>query len=77
MQGSIVTYKSQSVNLQPPNFSDACFIAKISACAVESFNVSVRLWALAIIWLSLTIIAPIGVSFLLYALYASFNASFI
>lgn len=43
MQGSIVTYKSQSVNLQPPNFSDACFIAKISACAVESFNVSVRL----------------------------------
>ena len=77
IQGSIVTYKSQSVSLQPPNVSDASFIANISACAVLSLRVSVKLWPLPIISLSLTITAPIGVSPLSYAFLASFIASFI
>ena len=55
IQGSMVTYKSQSVSLQPPNVSDASFIANISACAVLSLRVSVKLWPLPIISLSLTI----------------------
>ncbi len=73
-QGSRVTYKVQLIKYLPPRHSAAAVIASISAWAVTSFSVSVRLCALAIIRLLLTITAPTGTSSFFNASRASFNA---
>ena len=59
----------------PPRYVVAAVMACISACAVGSFNVSVRLCALAIILLLHTTTAPTGTSPLALPFSASARAS--
>ncbi len=74
-QGSKVTYRVVSGMRCAPLWAQASRIARISAWAQGSFNSRVRLPALAMILpFSSIIIAPMGTSSRISALFASSNA---
>jgi len=73
--GSTVVYSSHPPSRGVPSFCEASMIASISACAVGSCLVSVRLYPLPMILPSLTMTAPIGTSPTAAAFSASFKAS--
>ena len=74
IQGSTVTYNVHCDRYFPPRVLAAAVIACISACAVTSDRVSVRLWPRPTTCPSATITHPIGTSPAASALWASVMA---
>lgn len=74
--GSTVTYSVHVSKYFPLRYSSAAVTACISACAVTSWSVSVRLCPFPIIWSLHTTTAPIGTSSFARAFLASARATF-